>query len=85
MSHWKLVEAEAVVDPSDEQSGRSQGRGDQQRRNDGGKFRRNSRGGEKRQGGQRNNRRRDDNYSTIFVPDTPESRQAYATMAVQTM
>jgi hypothetical protein len=90
MSSWKLVEAEAVVEPSAEQR-RNDGN-HQQRSNDRGNRdrndRRNGRGnGDRRQGGNRGggNRRRDDNYSSIFVPDTPESRQAYAAMAVQTM
>lgn len=95
MSSWKLVEAEAVVDHSTEQRGTGRNDGNHhQRSNDRGNRdsrdrndRRNIRGnGDRRQGGNRGNqRRRDDNYSSIFVPDTPESRQAYASMAVQTM
>lgn len=86
MSSWKLVEAEAVIDPSTDHSVKHAGKGDNQHQRGNRQYRRNSKGGDnRRQGGNRGGRRRDDNYSSIYVPDTPESRQAYGALAVQTM
>ena len=88
MSSWKLVEAEAIVDQSDDHIAKNAGRSDKEHRGnrENRTYRRNSKGGDnRRQGGHRGGRRRDDNYSSIYVPDTPESRQAYGTLAVQTM
>lgn len=88
MSQWKLVEAEAVGDQTNNfnnqnkqinKNNQNNNRGNNKRNdnNRGNNNRRNTNGNKNRN--QRGNRRQHD----IYVPDTPETRQQYAAMAVQ--
>jgi len=91
MSQWKLVEAEAVggdknnnFQQNKQFNNNNRGgnrRFDNNRGNNGNNARRNntSNGKDRNRGGRGGNRRQPD----IYIPDTPETRQQYAAMAVQ--